>query len=386
MILLKKCLLNKSNLYNFGAIDGPSRGSERDIFKNVSEMTNMLDSFEHVSTDTRKKLTYYNLEIDDVVANEILRPFHQQLRHGLAFDWVMNYCMKQILDKLPKGSPYVEFKGTTKFIQQFNNDVVFNLELHNLTTELNKIFQWVVGEDNKISDLSSLVETNDDVRKRSHYLVFLLQMLADSIGPAELLHWTEHFDKMIHNHPETDGDVLVVGGHARVFAFGDIDGTGNKWHKLPNGITMSGTYRIQRKDYTRSFPDEMTFVRFEDGAMVIDETFFPTISIDNGPFINAIEFGEKGLSCTLDQPHTLTIAYKFEQDINNPKQIKLRAGENCIIKDPIVTLDKDGKATTQILFRGNSATFKIADPDKKYPFGIFTTKNIQSDIDTFAWL
>ena len=385
MILLKKCLLNDHNLYNFGACDGPSAGSEMDLYTNVVEMVNMLDPFEIVYQRTIKTLEHYDLQVDATTAGVILKPIYQKLRHGLAFDWVMNYCIKLILQVMPEGSPYVVFKGTDPFIAKFENDPIFSNELLELYQQLQQLFQWVVGE-HCISEITPLITSNTIVNERSHYLVLLIELINNCIGPAKLVHWSEHFDKMLHNHPETEGDIIVVGGHFRVFAFGNLDDTENKWHVLPNGIKMSEIYRTQRTDYVRVFPDEMTFVRFEDGAMIIDETYFPMISIDNGPFVHAVEFQKTGISCQLDVPHTLTISYKFKQNINTPKQIKLRAGENCIIKDQLITLDIDGKATTQVVFRGNSVTFKISDPDKHYPFGFFSTKHIQGDSTSFAWL
>lgn len=385
MILLKRCLLNDANLYNISASDGPSNGSKLDLYKNIVEMSNMLDPFEIVQDKTKSRIEFYNLNIDDNTAIELIKPFYQQIRHGLAFDWIMNYCMKLVLDYMPPNSPYFVFKGTLPFIEQFKDDVVFTTELNKLKEQLLPLLQWVAGN-NDISHLPTLIESDTEVGKRSHYLVFLLEMLSISIGPGKLNHWSEQFNEMVNNHPKTEGDVIVVGGHFRLFAFGTIDDDTNKWYEISNGITMTESYRTQRKDYVRVFPDEMTFVRFENSTMMIDETYHPTISIDNGEFLSAVEFGNNGISVVLDVPHTLTISYKFKQDINNPKQIKIKGGENCVIKDSLITLDETGKCSTQIVFRGNSVTFKISDVDKKYPFSFFTTKKIQQDGDKFAWL
>jgi hypothetical protein len=391
MILLTKCLLDNTNLYHFASADTPSNGSETCLYQNIVEMANILDPFEIVYAKVEKNTKNYNMDIDNTKAIEIIKPLYQVIRHGLAFDWVMNHLMTKILDVLPAGHQYPIFKGTAPFIEQHaGDDLIFATEIANIEAELDTVFKWVFGDESinclKDINLDDITIKKQQVLDNSKYLVFLVEMLSESIGQVVLHHWTDHFTKMGLDHPYVQDDVIVVGGQYRAFAYGNIDGTGIKWHLLSNGIGMSGSYRTQRKDYVRVFPDEMTFVRFENDTMYIDETYFPMISIDDGEFTNAIDFLKDGLSCSLDAPHKLTISYKFKQDINTPKQIKLRAGENCVIKDQLVTLDINGKAETQIVFKGNSATFKIADPDKKYPFAFFTTKTISGNSSSFAWL
>ncbi len=391
MILLTKCLLDNTNLYHFASADTPSNGSETNLYQNIVEMANILDPFEIVYDKAETNTKTYNMAIDKTIAIEILKPVYQIIRHGLAFDWVMNHVMTKILEVLPVGHQYPVFKGTDPFIKfHTQTDTVFATEIANIESELDKLFNWVFGTKPtnylKSINLDNVSSEDQQILDRSKYLVFLIEMLWDSIGQVVLHHWTDYFTKMSAGHPYVQDDVIVVGSHFRAFVYGNIDGSGIKWHLLSNGIGMSGSYRTQRKDYVRVFPDEMTFVRFKDDAMYIDETYFPTISIDGGDFVNAVDFLKQGLTCSLDVPHKLTINYKFIQDINTPKQIKLRAGENCVIKDQLVTLDINGKAETQIVFKGNSATFKIADPDKKYPFAFFTTKTITGDSSSFAWL
>ena len=390
MILLQKSLLDNS-LYQFSASDIPSVGSETDIYTNIIEMANVLDPFDVVLSRVLRKIKSYNLPIDEQIAKELLFNYYEGIRHGMAFDWVMNYVVKLILDYLPSGHQYFIFKGTMPFVETFKDDEVFQNEIKRLSDDLVSILNWVFKDKShdylkNLHIMDTISEEDKELIDRSSYLILLIEMLVDSIGYVKQQHWTEQFYKMVYNHPYVVDHVIVVGCANRAFAFGNLDNTTVKWHLLSKGIQMSGSYRTQRKEYIRAFPDEQTFVRLDSDVFWIDETYFPTISIDNGDFLNAVDYTANGIKCDLDVPHQLTLKYKFKQDINNPKQIKLRAGENCIIRDSLVTLDSDGKAETQIVFRGSSATFKVADPDKKYPFGIFTTKKITGNTESFAWL
>ncbi len=387
MILLKKCLIDRSSLYVIATSDMASNGSETDLYHNICEMTNILYPFEQACEQVDTNFRNYDMNLSKDTLTEIIKPVYQQIRHGLAFDWVMNYTMKLILDFLPSDAPYVVFKGTEPFINQFQDDVVFVDELNNIETALNKIFKWVVGEEEL--DIIKRIPTNTmnqkrlDILARSKYLVYLLELLVVSIGPAKKSHWHEQFIKMYYDHPHVYGDVIVVGGKYRAFIYGDIDNTGTKWHLLSNGIKMSDTYRVQRGEYVRAFPDEMTFFKFVDNSMLIDESYLPTISINGQPSINNVQFLEQGHTCTLNTPHQLTITYKFIQDPDHPKRLKLTAGKNCTIKDDIITLDQNGQATTEVTYTDTSVLFKITDSEKIYPPAIFTTKQNNAEFD---WL
>lgn len=384
MILLEKFPLDMS-LYRFNASDTPSVGSETDLYINVKEMANVLDPFDIVYDRVLPKIKNYNLLLDKDIATNILGDYYNNIRHGLAFDWTMNYVIKLIADVLPLGIHYRVFKGTQPFIDMFKDDQVFQDEIQRLHDDTTILFNGIFG-DNPHDCLITNIIKDPDIIKKSDYLTLLIEMLQDSIGYMYKGHWSEQFTKMFNDHPYTTNHLIVTGCSDRAFCYGDLDGTGIKWHLLSNGIQNGGSFRTQRSGYIRAFPDEQTFVRIENDTMWLDETYFPMISINNGPFVSALEFNG-GIECQLEKPYTLTLNYKFKQDINNPKQIKLTAGQNCIIRDPIVTLDETGSATTQIIFRGSSVTFKITDPDKHYPFSFFTTSKITGDLDgAFAWL
>lgn len=383
MILLSKSILDPSNLYVFSASDCPSNGSETDLFQNIVESTSLLDPFEQVFDIVKSSAIGAKLELS--IAEEHIKPLYQIIRHGLCFDWVMNYTMKMILTYLPDDSPFIIFKGTQPFIDMFENDPIFNNELLNIAGEVTKLINWVVG-DKPLNYLKN-IDIDDDVTMiRSKYVVCLVSMLKHGIGNYKREYWTNRMVEIYNEHPQYEHQVIITGSHFRAFALGNLDHTFPKWHLLENGIKVSGTYRTQRKEFIRAFPDEMTFVRFIDGAMAVDETYFPMISIDDQPYISALNFTNNHQSINLDVPSTLKIKYKFIQNIDQPKQIKLRAGENCVIKDELITLDENGIGTTQIVFKSTTVSFKISDPDKLYPFAFYSTNKLQGNSSKFEWL
>lgn len=407
MFLLRKSHLD-DGLYVMGATDTPSVGSTQDLYTNVYESANILDPFDTVFHKTSIKLGTLGYEFDEKQASELLTTFYNDIRNGLSFDWVMNYVIGLILKVYPF-SYHFEFKGTQPFIDKFMGDPVFVTELSRIRNDLDEIIDWVFnGTDRNMfvdmvtksgttnleaaiqylrdNDSATLLALDLSVCERTNYLVLLMEMLQESIGFTKRSYWTDRMNSMIDGFQDHGTDVIVCGAQERAFAFGDIDGKGIKWNLLTGGIKMNGSYRTQRKEYIRAFPDQMTFFKFVDNTLYVDETYFPTISIGGGDWMDAVTFQNSVHTYDLDKPLTLKLKYKFNQNPNNPKTIKLRAGANCVVKDQTVVLDEDGVGTTQIVFRSNTVSFKVSDPDKMYPFAFFSTKDLNSSNGSFAWL
>jgi hypothetical protein len=142
--------------------------------------------------------------------------------------------------------------------------------------------------------------------------------------------------------------------------------------------------RSQRSDYVRVFPDEMTFFRFTPHSVIIDESYFPVISFDGGStWISSVDFTDKQ-DLELDKPLRMIIKYKFPQVAGEPRRIKLKAKANCVLKDAQLELGADGTAETQVVFRGDSIGFKIAEEKKEYPFAVFNNSKLK--IKDLEWL
>lgn len=414
-------MLNKvafaPELYTMASTDIASGGSETQLYVNVSESANTLDPWEDVFAKAMKSLSSYGYEIDSKIAEDKLKPFYQLLRHGLSFDWVMNHVVSVINAKFPF-SRYVKFKGTGPFIEHFQDDLVFSAGITELEQALQPIYDWVFSQypdQDVFAKLSAYADGTNDIYEaiayaeanppsqpfiiptltlpRTAYLILLMEMISIAIGWTKRVYWT---DRIFAIESASPGDqsydfVVVVGGKFRMFAYGRIgDDAEAKWHLLNSGLKNLGfSERSQDSAYIRAHPDEMTFFRFADSCLYIDETMFPKVSfyedstLSWGPWITALSFKDQTLP--VDTPLRMKVHYSFTQDPLKVKQIKIKGSLNCLIKDTALTLDSNGEASTQIVFRGNSASFIVSDVDKQYPFAVFNTDKIVPS-DTFKWL
>lgn len=387
-------------------MDAPGNGSKTSMYQNVIESCSLLNPFEDVFHSILPTFKAYGYQIYDVADFESkIKPFYQKLRHGLAFDWVLNHILNKIYTTFPF-CHFNKFKGTDPFIKLHTEDEVFKNELRSLDEDYNKllsvlfegldktVFTRLVKDSGTTDFIKCVIWARDNNKIQDYfiteqliynmnYLVALGLMLDKSIGIVKRGIWHEKFEKI--KNKEIDG-VIICGGKFRAFGYGTIwDRETPKWHLFDMGIIVDpNSCRSQRKEFLRVFPDEMTFFRFTPHSITLDESFFPYISFDDGKtWFNTLQFSkEKNLP--LDKPVKMKIKYKFKQDPDNPRLIKVKAHENCVVKDAELILDENGIAETQLIFRGESVGFKISEDKKEYPFAVFENSNLK--IKDFDWL
>jgi hypothetical protein len=226
---------------------------------------------------------------------------------------------------------------------------------------------------------------------RINYAILMMEMLTLSVGSFNRVVWTNRIKAVQESAPGHEDLAIVVGGHYSAFAYGDIYDTGvPSWHDLSSGITIYAmNTRVDRKDVVRVAPDEMTFFWFSDVELFIDESKVPTVQFDlpDGTTTDWIDprafIGMPGF--TLDATMKMRIKYDFPQDPESPKTISLKGSLSTVVKDKLIVLDDQGIGETQVVFRSNVVSFKVADPEKKYPFTFFSSSTIENPTD-FAWL
>lgn len=396
--------------YTMAATDAASDGSSTQLLKNIWESASVLDSWETVFPKAKAAVAMFGHDIDDAEAEAHVKHFYQTMRHGLSFDWMLNYVCCKLLNVFPFSRAF-EFKGTEPFVDSFADDKVFQEELFEINKELDALYNWAfegypdrmvyarlalidgsnVG--NAMYELSVNPKAGDGspyvipvaTASRINYIHLLQEMLMQSVGFAKRGHWHEFFAKI--KADEYNG-ILVVGNKFEAFAYGKFIGEeAASWHRLNNGIKMMGySERQQRSEYIRAFADEMTFFRFQNDTLYVDETLFPQISFDDGETWLTGNTLKEAVTGQIDKALKMKIRYPFApryEDIGQ-KTIKLKGSLNCIIKDATVVLDENNEASTQIVFRGAKVSFKISDADKKYPFTFFATSSIS--IDSLTWL
>jgi hypothetical protein len=405
MILLVRSVLDQG-LYKTGMIDAPGNGSATSMYHNIIECCSLLNPFEDVLKQITPTFNAYGYTIYDEQDFEAkVKPLYQLLRHGLAFDWVLNHIVTKLYATFPFCSLKL-FSGTADFINVHSEDHVFQAELQTLDSEYDKLLAALFGDLDRtvFARLVTEAGTNDFIQcvrwardnnrindfyitealiYNMNYLVALGMMLEKCIGVIKRAAWHDAFDKIASG--ELDG-VIVCGGKFRAFAFGKLwDDSKAGWHMFDLGIKLSAdSSRTQRADYIRVFPDEMTFYRFTPHTITIDESYFPTISLDNGTtWLNTAEF-EETADLPMDKPIKVLIKYKFTQDPNVKRIIKIKARANCAVKDDQLELNSDGIAETQMILRGDSIGFKISETTKNYPFAVFSNSKLK--IKDFDWL
>jgi hypothetical protein len=396
--------------YSMAITDAATDGSSTQLMKNIWEAASVLDSWEVALPKAKVILAKFDQLVNDNEAEANVKHFYQTMRHGMSFDWMLNYVNSRILAVFPYSSTF-EFSGTADFVNTFIDDEVFNTELAEIDKELNAVFDWVFEgypdrtvynrlakiSGSSVADalygLSNLPSLGDGspyviplaTAHRVNYLNLLMEMFAAGIGYVKREVWHSVFARI--KAGELDAFV-VVGNKFEAFAYGGIGGTGIKWHRFQNGIKMMGlSDRQQRSEYIRAFADEMTFFRIQNDTLYVDETLFPQVSFDDGKtWFTANLFKDDASSLQVDIPVKMQIRYPFTpryDDIGN-KTIKLKGSTNCVFKDSKVLLDENNWAETQVVFRGQNVSFGITDADKKYPFSFFSTSSVS--IDTLAWL
>ena len=392
-----------STLYKVGMLDAPGNPSKTSMFHNIVESSSLLNPFENVYQQIQKRFKSFGYSIYDYNDFESkVKPLYQLLRHGLAFDWVLNHLITKIYKIFPF-CYFKEFKGTSTFINN-QNDPIFISELElidkyfsdlinslflnldtsvftRLSTDANstdflKCVVWA-RENNKINDYY----ITENLIYNMNYLVALGLMLENCVGFVKRVTWHSLFEKI--EKSEVEG-LLICGGKFRAFAFGKLNSATPKWHRFDLGIQFfHESFRSQRDDIIRVFPDEMTFFRFTQNSIIIDESYFPLVSFDSGKtWLNSITF--KDASLELDVPLRMKIRYKFKLKEGEERIIKIKGKNSCLLKDNELILNSQGEAETQIVFRGESIGFKISEAKKEYPFAVFN--NSKSKITNFEWL
>lgn len=393
------------DLYVAASLDAATGGSETSMLTNVCESASILETWEVVFEKAKYNLRNFDLPMENQKFEEVFKPVYQALRHGLAFDWTINYVVAKCVKLFPF-SYHFEFSGTQVFVDSHTTDTVFNTELQKLDRMLADVFNWtfenypereVYTRLHEFTGKSSLEEAIVFMQEyrgtdapqfvfptstiaRINYLIYFMEMLSLSVGYAKRQLWTDRFNAIA----DGDGHVIVCGGKFNAFAYGNLDGTGVKWKRLPAGIKMLGlSERVQDSEYLRVFPDEMTFFRISENALYIDETLFPSVSFDNGPWLTTYAFRD-ATRLSMDTPMRMRVKYDFPQSSDKVKKIKVKGGENCAVKDAVIELNADGIGETQIVFRGNVSAFTLVDVDKEYPFGVFRTSRIV--VSEYEWL
>lgn len=394
--------------YSMGRTDAATDGSSTQLLKNIWESASVLDSWETALPKAKTALRNFGYSVTDEEAEANIKHFYQTMRHGMSFDWVLNYVCGRILRVFPFSQVF-EFAGTKDFINTHYEDAVFVQELSEIEAELNLVLDWVFegypdrqvysrlakitgsSVENALYALSVTPEVGDGnpyvipvaTSARVNYLALLLEMLSQGIGLVKRTVWHEDFEAIRKGETK---NLIIVGNKFEAFAYGELDGK-LCWHRFENGIQMLGySERQQRSEYVRAFADTMTFFRIQNSTLYVDESLFPQISFDGGEnWITANMFKDNP-SASIDKPLKMTIRYPFAPayDDIGKKVIKIKGGLNCVVKDETVTLDENNQAETQILFRGTQASFKISDSDKKYPFVFYSANGLQ--IDSLEWL
>ena len=395
--------------FEMGRIDAATDGSSTQIMTNVLESASVMDRWETALPKAKAVLRNFGYDIVDAEAEEHVKHFYQTMRHGMCFDWMLNYVCTRILRVFPF-SRIFEFGGTKDFINEFYDDKVFTEELAEIEIELNAVLDWVFegypdrqvytrlskitgsSVEAALFALSNMPEMGDGspyvipvkTASRVNYLALLLELFGQAVGFVKREVWHQDFEDIKNGVTK---NLIVVGNKFEAFAYGSISDSDVKWHRFENGIKMLGySERQQRSGYIRAFPDTMTFFRVQNSTLYVDESLFPQVSFDGGEtWLTGNTFGEqKGVE--VDKPTKMMVRYPFAPmyDDVGKKVIKIKGNLNCVVKDETVTLDENNCAETQVMFRGNKVSFKISDSDKKYPFTFFTSSNMI--ITNLEWL
>ena len=403
MILLTPSPLH-AGLFTMGAMDSPENEAGGGLWDNVHEACTFMWPFEDQYERAMAALKNYgNINVDAKVAEEQLKPIYQALRHGLSIDWVVNYVLGAIVKRYPF-TKHFEFKHTQEFIDNHVRYPMFAQYISYLHERLDKLFDWVFegwpdptvfarmhdwSQNDSLARTLSMLETHPVDKpfivpenaelSRIGYLTVLMEMLQQSVGFAKRQGWTTLFEEIEKGLDE----VIVCGGKYAVFAFGRLNGKLD-WYHMKNGVkTLGVPGRTTRKGVMRSFPDEMTFFKFADSTLWIDETHFPQISFNGNDWFSPADIATLNASAEMDKPMWLHVRYDLDGAAG--RTVKVVGKQNCGIRDDKVTLDNNGYGKTQVIFRANEVSLKIADVEKKLPFGIFTTKAVRPTTD-FEWL
>ena len=394
--------------YVMGRTDAATDGSSTQIMTNIWEAASVMDRWETALPKAKNVLKNFGYEVQDDEAEANIKHFYQTMRHGMCFDWMLNYVCAKILRVFPY-SRIFEFGGTVDFVNSFYGDKVFDRELAEIEVELSAVMDWVFEDypdrqvysrlfkitgtsvEAAIYALNAMPELGDGnpyviplkTASRINYLGLLLELLGQAVGFVKREVWHQDFEDIRNGVTK---NLIVVGNKYEAFAYGNLDGE-VCWHRFENGIRMFGySERQQRSEYIRAFADQMTFFRPTADTLFVDETLFPQVSFDNGETWLTGNTFQEAPGVAIDKPTKMLVRYPFPpmyEDIGK-KKIKLSGSLNCVVKDAVVILDENNQAETQIMFRGNKVSFKISDSDKKYPFTFFTSSNMV--ISDLEWL
>lgn len=393
-----------SSLYKVGMLDAPGNGSKTSMYHNIIECSSTLNPFENVYEQILPRFKAFGYAIFDYADfEEKVKPLYQLLRHGLAFDWILNYVIIKIHRVFPF-CYFKEFKGTEKFIYN-QSDAIFESEIQLIDEYFSKLLTSLfLGLDSTVFTRLSTDANSDDFLKcvvwarendkiddyyitedviyNMNYLVALGLMIEHCVGYVKRAAWHNLYEKI--QNSELEG-LIVSGGKFRAFAYGRLKNEDKPtWHRFDLGIQyFYESSRSQREDILRVFPDEMTFFRFTQNSILIDESYFPLVSFNGGEtWLNTNTF--KTVSLEMDIPHKMKIRYKFPLKEGEERIIKIKGKNNCVVKDNQLVLNSNGEAETQILFRGENIGFKISESKKEYPFAVFTSSKLT--IKNFEWL
>lgn len=389
--------------YKLAMADAATSGSRTGLLTNICESASLLDTWEAALPRARIAAAKFGYTIDVAEADEFIKHFYQTLRHGLCVDWVLNHVCASILNYFPY-SRVSEFSGTQAFLASHSEDPVFVEELAEIDRELRKMMDWVfeVYPDQyvykrlhaisprspeyalyllsyapKLSDGSPYVIPTVTAY-RVGYLVMLLEMLADSIGYAKRTVWHNCFNQIQGgSYP----GVIVVGGKFEAFAYGDLNQSGPRWHRLENGIRSLGVPAVA----SGAFPSQTTFFRFAAGSLLVDETLAPQVSFDEGHTWYDSQTFKASFECEVEKAMRIRIRYPFKPVMSGERRnLRVTTTVGCSVKHELLLLDENNEAETQVLFRAAGAAFGVRDVQGGYPPATFVCEHIRTD--SLRWL
>jgi hypothetical protein len=203
--------------------------------------------------------------------------------------------------------------------------------------------EWA-KENGKLADY----EISEESLYRTNFLVALGMMLEDGVGWIKRGAWHTLLNSM--SNEGKDDDLLVVcGGKYRALAYGNVDGTGIKWHILENGIRVLGLS-------SDALPKMATYFRITSNSLELDLSITPLVQIGENPAVSAEAFSHAKLD--RDSAKVLKVHYPFNDA--EGQVLELHAKRGCMIKDQAVKLNSEGIGETQIFFTSDDVQFTVS--------------------------
>lgn len=381
MLLIKKSALD-TTLFNIAYMDSPGNSRSNNLYHNILEGATILDSFEDAYKSIVTDYENFGYRIEDYKQFEsIVKPFYQALRHGFGFDWIINYFVGEIVRYFPF-SHFEKFKGTDPFFSEHRSDPVFREEIGklegNFARLIDNIFvsgdptvlRRLVADSGKTDfiDCAQWAQENNVLDKyvvseeslyRTNYLVALGMMLNDGVGLIKRNVWHSLLEKIKAQEAGHTEIAAVCGGKYRALAFGNLDGSGPKWHLFDKGIRALDTF-----DY--AIPTQATNLRVTPTTIEL-VNILPALSIGEWTFVDPASFGRSDLQ--KGNAQHMRVKYPFNKA--NGHTVELKAIEGCIIKDQAVALNENGEGETQIVITGDKVQIAVSTPSSLLPYAKF---------------